>query len=233
MKTKFRHSAVAVFLGLMSVGAANASPFSIKMVADNDFAIFGGTATGINNLLYQNNVSWPTQISTLSTLTFTLPAADTMFYVLGMGGGGNENISGLINGVDMTSASVSVTMSSDIQSYLGGYNLSTVSNGTFNATLSDVQVAFSSLTWGAPTTNTTDEVIVAAAPNKIGFHFADSTAHLFAFSSRDVGVKPGPETVPEPSSIALALIGLASLMRLRRRPRKTIRRGEERTATFA
>jgi len=232
MKRKFRYSAVAVFLGLMSVGAANASPFSIKMVADNDFAIFGGTATGINDLLYQNNVWWGTQISTLSLLTFTLPAADTMFYVLGMGGGGNENISGLINGVDMTSASVSVTMSSDIQSYLG-YNTSTVSNGTFNANLADVQAAFSSLTWGAPTTNTTDTVIVAAAPNGIGFHFADSTAHLFAFSSRDVGVNPVPEAVPEPSSIALALLGLASLMRLRRRPRKTLGRGEERTATFA
>ncbi len=232
MKCKFCHSAVAVFFGLMSVGAANASPFSIKMVADNDFAIFGGTVAGVNDLLYQNNNVWWDQISTLSTLTFTLPAADTMFYVLGMGGGGNENISGLINGVDMTSAAVSVSMSSDIQSYLG-YNTSTVSAGTFNANLSDVQMAFSHLTWGAPIINTTDEVILAAAPNKIGFHFADSTAHLFAFSSRDVGVTPGPGTVPEPSSIALALIGLASLMGFRRRPRKTIGRGEERTATFA
>lgn len=231
MKRKFRLSVVAVYLGLMSVCAANASPFSIKMVADNDFAIFGGTATGINDLLYQNNVWWGTQISTLSTLTFTLPAADTMFYVLGMGGGGNENISGLINGVDMTSASVK--MSSDVQSFLIGYDLSAVSNGTFNANLSDVQAAFSQLTWGAPVLNTTDEVIVAAAPNVIGFHFASDTAHLFEFSSTDVGVNPTPGTVPEPSSIALALIGLASLMRVRRSPRKTTGLGEEPTATFA
>lgn len=232
MKCKLCHSSVAVFLGLMSVGAAYAAPFSIKMVADNDFAIFGGTATGVNDLLYQNNHVWWDQISALSTLTFNLPAADTMFYVLGMGGGGNENISGLINGVDMTSAAVSVTMSSDIQSYLG-YNTSTVSDGTFNANLTDVQTAFRNLTWGAPILNTTDEVIVAAAPNKIGFHFADSTAHLFAFSSRDVGVDPGPGAVPEPSSIALALIGLASLMGFGRRPRKTIGRGEEQTAVLA
>ena len=108
-----------------------------------------------------------------------------------------------------------------------------MSGGTFDANLSDVQTAFSHLTWGAPIINMTDDVIVAAAPNGIGFHFADSTAHLFEFSSRDVGVNPGPGAVPEPSSIALALIGLASLMRLRRRPRKTIGRGEERTATFA
>lgn len=227
MKIKFPLSVVAVFLGLMSVGVANASPFSIKMVGDNDFAILSGTATGVNNILYQNNVVWMNQITALSTLNFTLPAADTMFYVLGMGGGGQENISGLVNGVNMTSASV--TMSSDIQSFLTSYNLSTVTNGTFNVNLADVQTAFSQLTWGAPTTNTTDIVIVQAAPNQIGFQFADRTAHLFAFSSTAVGVNP----VPEPSSIALALIGLASLMWLRRRPSKTIGRGEERTETFA
>jgi len=202
------------------------------MVADNDFAIFTGTATGINHLLYQNNKVWWDQIPALSTLTFTLPAADSMFYVLGMGGGGNENISGLINGVDMTSAAVSTTMSSDLHSYLG-YNTTTVSDGTFDASLAGVQSAFSSLTWGAPIVNTTDEVIVGAAPYGKGFHFDDSTAHLFAFTSRAVGVDPGPVGVPEPSSIALALTGLASLMGLRRRPRKTIGRGEERTATFA
>ncbi len=202
------------------------------MVADNDFAIFTGTAAGVNNLLYQNNKSWMDQIPALSLLTFSLPAGDTKFYVLGMGGGGNENISGLINGVDMTSAAVSTIMSSDLHSYLG-YNTTTVSNGTFDARLADVQTAFSSLTWGSPILNWSDEVILAAAPGGVGFHFDSSTAHLFAFTSTSVGVDPGPAGVPEPSSIALTLTGLASLMALCRRPRKTIGLGEERTATFA
>lgn len=216
MKKNSHRSALAVLLGLVSVGVANANTFSMKIVADNDYAVFGGTATGINDLLYQNNSIWNTQIQNLSTLTFTLPAGDTKFYVLAMGGGGQENISGLVNGVDMTAASV--LMSSDVQSFLTGYNNSAVAAGTFNANLADVQTAFSSLTWAAATTNTSDIVIGQAAPNGIGFQFDDSTAHLFAFSSADVGV----QAVPEPSSAGLALLGFANLMLLRRRPRNIV-----------
>lgn len=203
---------ITFFVGFLSIGSASATPFNISMVADNDFAIFSGTSTGINNLLYQNNVSWPTQIPTLSTLSFNLAAGDDTFYVLGMGGGGaEENISGEVNGVNMTDSSVSVSMSSDLSSYLSGYPGSAVAAGTYNVSLSEVQSAFSSLTWGNPIVNSTQTVIAAAGFGS-GFIFGTNTAHLFSFDAGDVGV-----AVPEPSTLVLMGFGLAGLAYTRRK----------------
>lgn len=206
----------ALFLGGISVRAQ--STFSMQIVADNDFAVFAGTSTSINQLVYQNNYSWQYQMANLAGMNFTLTPGDTTFYLLALGGGGQENISGTINGVDITSISP-VFMSSDIGSSLPGYESQNttggaVDDGTYGVALTDVQNVLSSLTWAdaAPNINTNDTVILSS-PNRIGYDFPSSTAHLFEFSASSVGVT----AVPEPGTIALTGIGIASLMALRRR----------------
>jgi hypothetical protein len=212
MKKGLKVAFAAIVALLVDINCAHANPISytIQFVADNDFAVFTGTDNNVTRLIYQNNVGWPDQIAAASSQSFTLQTGESTFYLLGMGGGGQENISGTVNGVDITN--IAVLMSSDLSSQLTGYNLGSVAAGTYDASVADVQAGFSGLTWGLPTLNTTDAVIVLAAPNHIGYHFDDGTAHLFAFSATDVS------GVPEPSTWGLGMIGFGAilLMALRR-----------------
>ncbi|PCJ22952.1 MAG: hypothetical protein COA96_13055 [SAR86 cluster bacterium] len=216
----------SLLVGLMSMSSASATPFSISMVADNDFAIFSGTSTSINNLLYQNNVGWPSQIITLGTLDFNLAAGDDKFYVLAMGGGGaEENISGLVNGVNMTNSSVSALISTDISSFLIDYSASSaVAAGTYNALLANVQTAFgdSGFSFSSAASSIYISPIFGGSQTVIdqsgfgsGFFFSTNTAHLFSFDAEDVDV-----SVPEPSILLLFGLGLAGLgVSTRRRKR--------------
>jgi len=203
-----------LFVGLLSMSSAFASPFTISMVADNDFAVFSGTSSSINSLLYQNDVTWTQQISELSTLNFTLGSGDDQFYVLAMGGGGSqENISGTVNGVNIADPSVDVLMSSDIRSSLSNYVLwGNVANGTYNADLAEVQAGFDDATWIDPVLNSTQTVISSAGFGS-GFTFSTGEARLFSFNAADVGVEP----VNEPSIVALLGLGLIGIGFARRR----------------
>jgi hypothetical protein len=160
-------------------------------------------------------------------LTFNLAPGETTLYLLGMGGGGEENISGMVNGLDIAVSvtydpvldqndyvynPLNVQMSSDLGPYLTDWsteslNNGTVADGTYDASLTDVQSAFGNLTWGDPDLNNSDAVIGQASPNGYGFHFDPSTAHLFSIDAGALGIAP----VPEPSSWALTAIGLIVL----------------------
>jgi hypothetical protein len=223
MKRNHYLSMAAVLLGLTFGSVVNARAsvtFTLSIVADNDFAVFAGTSTGITTLLYQNDAEWSNQISSLSTLTFTLPEGTTTFYILAMGGGGQENIQGYVNGVDITTIS-GVEVSSDLGSLLTNWSTAsvaggTVEAGTYDASLSDVQSAFSSLTWSDASSTEGAGTVTSLSGFDTGYEFDSSTAHLYSFSISSVDV----EAVPEPSTVGLAMLGGASLWMLRRRKSK-------------
>ncbi len=135
--------AAALFV---SVTGTRGQSFSMQIIADNDFAIFGGTATSKSPASFIKTISaGRTRLNNLSSFTFELQPGQTTFYVLGMGGGGMENISGTINDIDMTS--INVLMSSDLSSFLTGYfsegsPSSSVGVGTYDASLFDVPNSF-------------------------------------------------------------------------------------------
>jgi hypothetical protein len=198
----------------MSGITAHGQVFTMQLIADNDFAVFAGTESGITRLIYQNDVGWPSQLAVLSTLNFTLQSGETTFYLLGMGGGGvEENISGTMNGVDITQLDDPVEMSSDISLFLADYQnqnqgTGTLETGEYDASLSDVQAAFSSVTWAAPTVNNT-QTVITQSPTGQGYSFSTGTARLFKVAVTSV--------IPEPSTVILTGLGVVALLALRRR----------------
>jgi len=119
-------------------------------------------------------------------------------------------MSGLVNSVDLPA--INVTQSSNLVSFLTDYLIdgspAAVAEGTYNASLADVQAAFPSLTWGATTPTDENDGVAGQSPTGRGFHFDDSNAVLYRFSAADVNV----EAVPEPSTYLLLMVaGVAML----------------------
>lgn len=210
MKNPILNTIKLAAVGATLVGSAVTSSaiaynsFSINFIVDNDFALFSGTSSGVNNLLYQNDNIFlnGAQGAQESGVTLNLPVGDTTFYLLAMGGGGPESAGGTINGTALTAGSVNASMSSDLGSYLTDFSNQNdwygghqgVGYGTYSASLTDVQTAFSHLTWGAPTLG------------DLGFSFTTSTAHLFKFDAASV-LTPVPEPA-EWAGVSMALLGL-------------------------
>jgi hypothetical protein len=196
---------------------------SIQIVADNDFAVYAGTEASITRAIYQNEVIWNSQLAAASTFSFDLEPGETTFYLLAMGGSGEENISGKINGVNIVKIfqddPTAVIQSNAIQAFLSSYNTGEVSNGSYTPTLGSVQAALVQTTWAAPQVVGSATVINANPESFIngqpfGFNVPSSQAVFFRFNADSVGVP----TIPEPSTTVLVGV-MAVLTSMRCRPR--------------
>jgi len=213
----FKKGACTLFLVTLLSPWSQAA--SLQIVCDNDFAVFAGTVSSISRLVYQNGANWDSQIESAASFDLSLANGEDTIYLLAMGGGGQENISGKINDVNITSLS-SIMQSNEVQNYLSSYGLNkdndNVANGIYDAILVDVQNALTNLSWSTPTPlfnpSSAEAHIIGEAGFGSGFAFNDSTAVLYRFEASQVGI-------PEPSALSLLTVGLGALFR---RSRKSV-----------
>ena len=218
------------FILLAVTSLCDAATYQIKLVTDNDFAVYAGNSTSITRELYQNDAEWTGQISAASSFTFSLLAGETDFYILAMGGGGpEENLSGTVNGVNIVKVFIDtpalVDVSVPVQALLRSnnsnppdYNLTTVATGAYTPTLMSAQTAIASTSWIVPTVNTSQTVITQnpeaevsfAAGDRKGFSFESQKAVFYRFKSEGLNI-------PEPSSVTLLGLGMVGLLWRKRR----------------
>ncbi len=113
--TSFLNPSVALATAPLAPAGPVFNQVQLKAVADNDFAIFMGNDLEITRLFYQNDVSWPAQISNIQTIDVYPQSGETYIYVLPMGGnggytaddgrtgdvGGEEDWNGVLNGIPL------------------------------------------------------------------------------------------------------------------------------------
>ncbi len=217
MKTSYQLPLLGLAaLSLITCSAVASTTMSI--VADNDFALFVGDSTSITRLIYQNDLEWGSQIEAQQSFTFDLQAGENTFYLVAMGGGGQENISGEINGVNLTS--ISVLQSDNIATYLSLYDTAAVASGTYTVDLSDAQLALANVAiWGSPTP-TDSQTVVQQSGFGTGYTFGDSTAVIYKITAESLNVK----TVPEPTTAGLVALGAVSAVAAARLRRSKARR---------
>ena len=145
---------------------------SIRIVADNDFALLAGDDDNVTRMILQNDFVWMDQAANATTYQINLNGGETYLYLLAMGGGG-EDIGGLLNQVDITSIAsgangiqraVSRTGGTVGEGYLllntffsdwssvgfSGSSATNVEWGKYAAPIAGIQTALTGATWGNP-----------------------------------------------------------------------------------
>ncbi|NBU37756.1 MAG: hypothetical protein EBS32_05920, partial [Actinobacteria bacterium] len=75
----------------------------VAIISDNDYALFAGDASNVTRIIHQNNDVFWDQVAGSANVRISLHDGESYVYLLGMGGGGAEDIGGTLNGVDVTS----------------------------------------------------------------------------------------------------------------------------------
>jgi formylglycine-generating enzyme required for sulfatase activity len=179
-------------------------PFTLQIVADNDFSLFAGNNSSISRIIYQNNSSWGFQVSAASSLNFELQDNEDSFYVLAMNAGGPGDISGRIGATNIADLveNNKIKKSLDISAYLNSYSASegSIEAGTYNVTLGEAQNARNQLgdsAWANPSINFSNSVITlnpyaysSKQNQNVGFDLPSYKAVFFKFSGADVSTFP-------------------------------------------
>ena len=195
------HGAV---VGASTVPDAPSVAGKIRIISDNDYALFAGTATNVTRIIQQNNDVFWDQVDAAASYRIALEDGETHIYLLGMGGGGAEDIGGTLNGVDFTTIpsgvnglqrAVSRPGGSEqdgyfvLQSFLTGWNDASYGNcggaitvcfGQYEAEVGEVRTALTGAIWGNPPG-------VGGGQAGRAFGYPDSSAVMFRMKASNLG----------------------------------------------
>ena len=181
---------------------------TIRIVADNDFALLAGDENNVTRMILQNDAVWMQQQANATTYAINLNGGETYFYLLAMGGGGGESIGGLLNEVDITSIASGVNGNQRAVSRTGGsvqdgflllntffsdwssigFSGNTATNvewGKYAAPLAGIQTALTGATWGDPPARISGGI--GGSVTGYGYDIPSSRAVMFRFKSTSLG----------------------------------------------
>jgi hypothetical protein len=141
-------------------GAPSLGSGSVRVLVDNDYALFLGDGTNATELRYQNDEEWSRQLDEATSVDIS--GGDGYVYLVAMGGGGAENFGGTINNVNLTTIAAMQRATSGatcgdvsdagwflMTGCITGYDSDFVAHGTQDVSLEELRGALTGATWGS------------------------------------------------------------------------------------
>ena len=190
--------------GAVSVPGAPVVNGGVSIISDNDYALFAGDASNVTRIIHQNDYVFWDQVAGSANVRIALNDGESYVYLLGMGGGGAEDIGGTLNGTEVTSIASGVNGLQRATGKTGGQTQDgylllnpgltnwdqyshgncdqqmSVCWGPYAAQLSEVRSELSGATWGNPPS-------VSWGQAGQAFAYPDSSAVMFRFKASALG----------------------------------------------